>query len=204
MIEINLLQKKKKAHLPVVLGLDLNLLNFKLVVFALFFSWIADMVSVPIFKSSENEVRNNIKQLNASLKKINDEMRDNEKVKAKLQAYNKKFERLKRRSAQVDTLIKQRTNPKKLLEKIARDIPDDLWFDRLEITEDRKIFIDGGAEEYTSIGRFIIQAKEALFFGANFVLKKTETIEDKIMGKGRRVEHFSVEGSIKTFDPWNE
>jgi Tfp pilus assembly protein PilN len=196
MIEINLIQQKKPFRLPVVLGIDLAALNLKAVilVFILYkFSYgylTAEWQKQ--YKMEEVQVRKLSKQL-ANLKK---ETRGNESIKAMLDAFDKQVDSLKQRTAQVEKVINRKNNPKKLLERLARDVPEDVWFESIKIDKDNKISIDGRSASYKSIGSFITSANDSAFFGKTLGLltsdTKTETLDDQQV----RVENFKVEGKV--------
>ena len=92
-----------------------------------------------------------------------------------------------------------RSNPRKLLERLARNTPTDLWFEYLKIDEKRKILISGSAFSYKDIGDFIISANESQFFGKTLSLTDSTTKKEKIQGTTINVEKYKVEGQIQKF-----
>ena len=64
-------------------------------------------------------------------------------------------------------IVNLRSNPRKLLERLARNTPTDLWFEYLKIDGDKKIQILGSAFSYKDIGDFIISANESLTYWNN-------------------------------------
>lgn len=204
MIELNLLEKKKGFKAPVVLGVDLAKLP-----------WIAMAISYVIatypieyireeFQKEQTEKSKEVNVYRANLNKLKADLRKNKGIKDQLGAFNKQIDRLKKRSEQVDKIIQLRTNPRYILEKVARSTPDDLWFDELIIAEDFSITIKGGAETYTSIGDFIVDVNESPFFGKSLQLKDSKTEEGKAgtAGFASRQESFVIQGQIKVFDPF--
>jgi len=145
MIELNLLEKKRPLRLPVVLGVDLNDLNFKMIGIALFIYYVPDIFIHTYFEDQINGQQEIVNQLNEQNLKLKKEIGKNANIKSQLDAYNKQVDKLKSRSTQVDEILKIRTNPKKILEKIARSIPEDLWIDSLKITDTKDIVIQGGS-----------------------------------------------------------
>lgn len=200
MIELNLLEKKQPLRLPVVLGVDLNNLNFKMIGFALFIYYVPEIFVHNYFEekvSTENSV---LEQLKTENQKITNEIGKNQNIKAQLDAYNKQVEKLKGRSAQVDEILKIRTNPKKILEKIARSIPDDLWFDELKINENKDISITGGAYTPRSIGEFITIINDSPFFANSISPTKQENKQEILDGVSTSYETFELKGKIKNYE----
>lgn len=202
MIEVNLLGKKKKFKMPVLLGVDLAHLNFKMLVVAIVFYNLPEMIMTPMFEEQIKDKEIMLTKERKKLKKVEAKLRKNKNVKVKLDAYNKQIKKLKERSEQVDKIVKNRSNPKLLLERFARNIPDDLWFSNMEVDVNRNVLILGGAISYKSIGDFIIAGNESGFFGSTLSLKTSKTVEEGKGSKQIRVQEFVISGKIKTYNPW--
>lgn len=202
MIEINLLKKKKGIQLPVVLGVDLNLINWKVIGLAYALTYAPDWLLKPELDKEMKVVDDQIAILNKKNSKLKKEVGGNTNVEEQLEAFNRQVQKLKKRSSQVEKIIQDKTNPRKVLERVARDIPQDLWLTSLSITNDRTIEIKGAAESYKSIGDFIISANDSQFFGKSLILtgSNTETIEKD--GVERRVEKFDIKGNVSAFEPF--
>jgi len=201
MIEINLLEQKKPFKMPVVLGVDLATINYKLLLLAIVINYVPDMLIYPKWEEGVTEINQEIEALNANYAKLQAEVKGNESVKKQLEAFNGQVSKLKERSEQVDKIIKQRTNPNKLYERIARNIPDDMWLTDITVQPDKKIAINGMSTSYKSIGNFIILLNESLFFGKSLTLADSKTENDPDSKLGKRVEVFSIQGMIESFDP---
>lgn len=202
MIEINLLAQRKKRRAAAVMGLDLSAINIKMVVVAVIIYFAQDMAIPPYYQGIEDEVQQQINTTQSELSALKQELRQHAKVKERLQAYERRVKELKKRSEFVDQIIKSRTNPKKLLEKIARSVPDDMWFEKVILGDDRQISISGRAEAYKSIGDFLTMANDSAFFGKSLTLASSATMDEVLYGKKKRVEVYEIKGTIETFDPW--
>lgn len=200
MIELNLLEKRQPLRLPVVLGVDLNELNFKLLGVAFFIFYIPEIFVHSHFEELLTTEQAVVDSLSSEKDKITQEINSNANVKSQLEAYNNQVEKLKERSAQVDEILKIRTNPKKVLEKIARSIPEDLWFDVLSINENKDVVIKGGANSSRSIGEFITVINDSPFFANSLTPVKQERADDKSEGVGSSFEYFELKGKIKNYD----
>lgn len=203
MIEINLLNKKKGIELPVVLGIDLNQINWKFLFVAYMLTYTPGWFLKPEFDKEIQVVEAEIQILQKSLRKIKKDIGKNTNVEEQLEAFNRQVQKLKRRSSQVEEIIQDKTNPRKLLERIARDIPTDMWFKDLVITSTRTIEINGASESYKSIGDFIISANDSQFFGKSLILTGSNTQTEKMPdGSERRVEQFNIKGNIRAYEPF--
>ena len=200
MIELNLLEKKASLRLPSVLGVDLNNLNFKMILLSIFLFYIPDIFIHSYF---EEKISNEVEVLSAIKKDINKISKDvgkNADIKGQLDAYNLQVEKLKARSAQVHEILKIRTNPKKILEKIARSIPEDLWFDQLKISENKDVSIIGGAYSPRSIGEFITVINDSPFFANTITPVKQENKQETTNGVVGNFESFELKGKIINYD----
>lgn len=200
MIELNLLEKKQPFRLPVVLGVDLNNLNFKMIGFSLFLFYIPEIFIRSHFEDELKNEQDALEIVTKEYTKVQKEIGKNTDIKAQLEAYNRQVEKLKARSAQVDEILKIRTNPKKILEKVARSIPEDVWFDQLKINHNKEIVIMGGADSPRKIGEFITSLNDSPFFGNSITPVKQENKEENIDGVQSSYEVFELKGKIKTYD----
>ena len=200
MIELNLLKKKEPIKLPVVLGFDLNDLNFKMLGVAIFLYYIPEIFIRSHFEGTLTTEREVLEQVVAQSTKITQEIGKNTNVKSQLEAYIKQVEKLKARSSQVDEILKIRTNPKKVLEKIARSIPEDLWFDSLKITDTKDVTISGGSYSPRSIGEFITIINDSPFFSNSITPTKQENKKETLDGIVSSYEVFELKGKIINYD----
>lgn len=200
MIELNLLEKKQPIRLPNILGLDLNNLNFKMLGVALFIYYVPEIIVHNYFDEKIKTEETILSGITSEADAITKEIGKNTNVKSQLDAYNKHIERLKARSEQVDEILKIRTNPKKILEKIARSIPEDLWFDQLKINENKDVTIIGGSYSPRSIGEFITVINDSPFFANSITPVKQENKQEPLDGVLGNFEFFELKGKIKNYE----
>lgn len=200
MIELNLLEKKKPLRLPVLLGVDLNELNFKVIAFAVLFNYIPEIFVHNYYEEHIQAENDTLKQLSDQNARINKELGKTADIKEQLNAYNEKVEKLKARSAQVEEILKIQTNPKKVLEKMARSIPDELWFTKLVINADKSVEFEGGAYNSRSIGEFITIMNDSPYFGSSITPTKQEAKSQEFDGVVTNFETFTLKGRIKNYD----
>ena len=200
MIKINLLEQKKPFKVPVLLGIDITKISIKGMALAIIMIYLPDMFLTPTFESEVASIEKEKEGKRAQIKKLDEDLKGNDQIKEELAAYNTKVDELKDKSRQVDIILKTKTNPKKLLERLARNMPEDLWFETLDIDGDNNIEIKGKANTYKSIGSFMGQANESRFFNRSLNLASSKTVDDTELGQGKRVETFEIKGKIAEYD----
>lgn len=202
MIEINLLEKKKGLKVPVVMGVDLAEINWKPLIITYLIMNFAPPFVEDFWKEERAVKQVEVDEYDKKIKKLRKELKKNRNIKNKLDAFNNQIKKLKERSSFVDKIIKTRTNPRHVLEKIARSTPENVWLEELNINEDREITINGGSTDYKSIGDFIVEANESPFFGKSLQLGDSKTVQEGKQGATIRVESFSIKGNIVVYDPF--
>lgn len=200
MIELNLLEKKQPLKLPTVLGVDLNTVNLKLIGLALVIYYVPGMLFDSYSQDKYSEVETALNDISAQNNKLKNEIGKDTNVKSQLEAYKIQEGKLKNRSAQVDEILKNRTNPKKVLEKIARSIPEDLWFNEMLINEKNEITISGGSYSPRAIGEFITSVNDSPYFGGSITPAKQENKQDNLDGIQSNYEFFELKGKIINYD----
>jgi Tfp pilus assembly protein PilN len=200
MIELNLLEKKEPIKLPVVMGIDLNDLNLIMLIVAMIIWYLPQMFLESYIQDEVATITQEVEGLNQKNQKLLDEIGENAKIKDILKAYQSQVERLKTRSSQVDEILKIRTNPKKILEKVARSIPDDVWFNDLRISAENEVFISGGSFNSRSLGEFITIINDSPYFAGSITPVKQENRQETLDGNLASYDYFEVRGKVKSYD----
>lgn len=200
MIELNLLEKRKPFVVPTVMGVNPRDINIRMLIVAGVFWFLPDMLIVNYFDPQIESKQSEFAELVEKSKKIKDKVSEDKSVKGLLSAYKEQVEKLKQRSGQVDEILKARTNPKKLLEKIARSVPDELWIEKLNIKENNEIQIIGGAENSRAIGEFITLINDSPYFGGTVSPVKQESKKDTVNGIVYASEFFELKGKIINYE----
>jgi Tfp pilus assembly protein PilN len=203
MIKVNLLERKAPFKMPVVLGIDFAALNIKAMIFVAILSFTPDWFVYPMWETEFKKITTELQSLRKQYNKLKKELKGNKDIKERLEAFNKQVQKLQKRSVQVDLILQEKRNPGLLMEKLARRVPKDIWFESFLIEEDKNITIKGGGVLYRSIGDFISNANNAGFFSTPLSLAKSETIEE-VKGSNYRIQKFTISGKIDKFDPWSQ
>jgi Tfp pilus assembly protein PilN len=200
MIELNLLETKQPLVLPTVLGIDLNSLNLKMLVVALVIYYLPDYAINQIYGEKTTIANETMAQITSQNNKLQTEISKDSNIKSLVDAYKLQVIKLQRRSTQVDEILQNRTNPKKILEKIARSIPEDLWFDIMTINDKNEIQINGGSYSPRAIGEFITSINDSPYFSGSITPSKQENVKDTLDGVLTNYEKFELKGKITNYD----
>ena len=202
MIKINLAHKRerKRTDLPSFFGINLNTINIKAIAFAIAVVYVVDWGLPFLWKFRTEKVQAEIEILRGNLQISKEDLKNLENADRQLASYNSKVEQLQKESSEMESLLSRKSNPKRLLERVARSMPDDLWFTAIEIRPDKTLELEGKSLSYGSIGKFILAINESPFLNKSMKLLHSETLVDKEGMREIRVEKFNVEGQIKTFN----
>lgn len=199
MIEINLLEKKKPIRLPVVAGIDLNNMSWKPLILAYIVKICVDTFVIPEIGSNIDQLERESAALSKRQRALQTQIKKDRNVKELLTAFDQQIKKLKTRELQVEQVLKQKTNPKNILSALSKIVPEDLWFDKMSINKDKRLFLEGGAVSYRSVGELISKSNELEFFNGAIVIKDSITEEKKHFGQTYRLQKFSIEGDIQSF-----
>ncbi len=199
MIKTNLIAQPKKFKVPVIFGLDIRMFNFKMLFIVWIISYSPELLQKFYFSVELDKLNNKIIFHKKELGKYNKILKKNRQLKKKIEAFTMQANKLKERENQVLEIIKQRTNPFKVLVKLAESLPAKVWTSSIKLNGDA-ITIDGLATSYKSIGEFIDTLNDSIYFSKTIRLKKTESITQTVNKDEFRVEKFEVTGKIMRFD----
>ena len=200
MIKINLLKKKKRTHLPIVMGMDINNINPRLVIFSIFIIYSPDIILVPVLEGINKTIQTEINENQKKLDQLVKEVESSKKLLHQIEAYKRREKKFKKIDDLANDLVKNKNSPHKILLRMASSIPKDLWFDHLEINSNRKIIITGGSLAYKSVGSFVSLMNETIFFDKSLDVVSLKTVDDDLLKKGNRMEIFEITGEVKVFD----
>ncbi len=198
MIETNLSISHKPTELPVVAGVDLNLVNIKLVVIVIVIGFfLPDMLITPTWQSDLSDIQNQVKTLNVENQKLTKEKSKYRYIEDQIKELQSQETRLKERLNVVRSIIKTRRTPLNILLYLAKNIPEDLWITKLEIKQD-KFILDGKSLSFSSVGKFVGSLRNSIFFNKDLKMSSTKSEEDQKTGV--RLETFGITASIARFE----
>jgi Tfp pilus assembly protein PilN len=130
------------------------------------------------------------------LRELRTELRGYDAVKKQVKELNIQEKNLATKIKIVKEIVEKRQNPFKVLKYIADNTPKDVWIVELEI-DDRDLKIIGYSKSWKSIGFFIDNLRNSIFFNGTANYIKPEAMEEEI--SKQRVETFEITTSIVSF-----
>ena len=146
MIDINLIkpQKKKNTKItPVFLGIDIRAINVKAVLITIVGCYIGQFAISWFLGNRVEGYRAESTSLQKTFDDLKKELTGKTDLEKKLDEFNKKIQELKQREVEVNDALSKSSNPYKLLEDLARSMPEDLWFSKIQITSENEIRFEG-------------------------------------------------------------
>lgn len=195
MIEINLLSSRKEAGLSALGGLDLNLINIRMVIIALVVLYVPEGFIIDYFDGEKAQVQQTNTQLRSQYKKLNRKVRDLKSIENQVKVLKEQEDQLKVKLTVVKDIINKRQNPFGILYYIAQNTPKDLWLTNLSVV-DNKLEMSGFSKNWKSIGKFLENLRNSIFFDKKI---SYEQPSGKI-SQNNRVEGFKIVTDIVRFE----
>lgn len=197
MIEINLSPKKKQTALTNVMGVDLSLLNVKMLAVALFVLYVPETLISSHYEDLTSKETSEQTELRREYREVSGKVRSMENIKRQVDALRAQEEKLARRLEAVKQVINKRQNPFGPLKYIAENIPQGLWLVSMEL-EDRQVSMRGYSKNFKNISRFLENLKDSIFFKKNISYERPESLPDTV--DGVKLEVFEIKTEIASFE----
>lgn len=173
MIQINLSTLKKPVDISNLGGLDLSKVNVKMVLLAIFLSYVPDFLVYPAWENEILEQEQTLDTLTTQKKKLSTDVEALKDFDKQIEALNKQEEKLKAKLEVVKAILNKRQNPWEVMVYVAKNIPTDLWLTTINY-EGKKIVFKGLSVDYTSQGIFLENIKKSIFFDTNVIYNKSD------------------------------
>lgn len=197
LIEVNLKKGKKIIQLPTFMGVEISVINFKL----LFLSLVLYFFMPPFF---QDYLAQDLAKIQKELVTINEKQQslaaaaqNVQAIKTQVELYAQKEKIVEEKRNYVNKILELRKNPQTFLLFIAKNIPEDLWLSSLQIENDEAI-LDGYSKTYKSITQFLEILNESIFFKTRPILEDSQTKTEA--GGEKRKEYFKIKASIKRYN----
>lgn len=195
MIELNLSPTKKQGGITNVGGIDLSLINVKMMVIALGIWFIPEPFLVDMWDAEKASYDKQYQTLNAEFRKLSQKVRGMQNVQKQVDALKEQEEKLAKKLGTVKKIINKRQNPYEILKYVAENIPKEVWLDSVEL-QDKTLILMGYAKKYQDIGSFLNSLKNSIFFqGVSY--DKPQGMKDVI--NGQKVEIFRITTTVVRF-----
>ena len=178
------------------MGIDVTKINYKFLIVSIILYYIPGCHIYPRFKTAEENSRSEIAVLNKENKGYVEKLKKNKDVGKKIEEFNKKIQDLKVKTKQIEKILKVKTNPMPALERIAKDIPEDLWLTKIMLDNNTEISIEGMSYSFRSISNFISVINDSKYYNRSLGVVDSKTLMENYKGKKRRVESFVIKGQI--------
>jgi len=196
MIEINLSPTKKAGSITNVGGIDLSLINVKMMFIAMLIMFIPEMVLTDMWESEKSQLNIKFMTLQQEYKKIGKKVRELGAIEKQVEALKEQEQKLAKKLDTVKQIINKRQNPFKVLHYIASNIPPEVWVVNITLN-DKALEITGYSRNWKSIGSFLENLKNSIFFERGIEYSKaTELNKEKGMD---RYEPFSIKARVQSF-----
>lgn len=197
MIKINLSPTKKGASITNVGGIDLSLINLKMLIVSLLILYIPENF-VESYYVEEIEKENAIQtKLNSEYRAVSSKVRSMREIEKQVDALGDQEEKLARKLDVVKEIINKRQNPFELLKYITENVPEGLWLTKLELKEGQLLF-EGYALNFNAIGDFLTNLKNSIFFNKNIEYGTPNDMKPEY--KGMRMETFQIKAQVLNFE----
>lgn len=197
MIEINLSPNKKEASITNVGGIDLSLLNVKMLVLALILLYVPEGMLVSHYDDQIKAEQDQQTQLRNEHRKIVAKVRSMDNIKRQVDALMEQEQKLARKLEVVKEVINKRQNPYKVLKYIAENIPDGVWLTSLDLQE-KELTMQGYSTNFKNIGQFLENLKNSIFFMKNLNYERPKGLADQV--DGVYMEVFQIKANIASFE----
>jgi hypothetical protein len=196
MIKTNLLVGKKPLDLSSLGGFDLSKLNVKYLIIAIALSYVPDFFIYDMFAERLQAIQAVITTHNQKYASIQKEAKSLDNIQKQVDALEKLEKSLEEKLVVVKQIFKMRSNPMNIMLYIAQNTPEDVWLTDLVI-ENNSVQIKGESKGYKSIGVFIENLRNSIFFRKDIKLEGNST---QVKEGGERVEVFLVRGVVVSYE----
>ncbi len=196
MIDINLTPGEKQKDLTRIAGINLSLINIKFLIPCFLAVYLVEPIIDAFYVDEiEKTQAQNLKNIK-KFRTLSGELKKYDAVKKQVKELNIQEKNLATKIKIVKEIVEKRQNPFKILKYIADNTPKDVWVVELEV-DDKELKIQGYSKSWKSIGTFIENLKNSIFFNGNINYVKPEGVSTEI--SNTRVETFEITTSIVSF-----
>ncbi len=196
MIEIDLSSGRRDGDKLNIGGFDLSYLNVKMILVAILVLYIPEMVVEKFYESKFETLNKKEVQIRKEVRKTTGKVKELDNIRKQVEALKSQETKLSERLKAVKVIINKRQNPFKILQYLAKSIPNNVWLTGLKI-EGRKLILRGHAQNWKDIGIFLEALKNSIFLN-NLDYKVPENAKSEYDGK--KVEIFEIRANITRFE----
>lgn len=195
MIKLNLSPSKKSTGIANIGGIDLSLINVKMMVIGLVLFFIPEPLLVSVYDGEISAARQEFQALDRSYKKLQRKVRSMRSIQKQVDALSAQEDKLAVKLETVKQIINKRQNPFLIMKYVADNIPEGVWLERISL-DNSTFVLRGYAKTYKKIGTFISSLKSSIFF-QNVNYKKPTQLDETY--RGQKVEIFELTTDVVRF-----
>lgn len=196
MIEINLSPREKDTNLSNIGGINLSLINVKMLLIAIFVLYFPEMYLEGYFKDELTSYEDKSRQLTKEYRRLSIELKEVKEIENQVSRLEAQEKELNQKIDVVRAIVAKRQNPFKVLKYVAQSTPEDVWIKQMTI-EESQFEMTGYTTSWKSMGDFFENLKNSIFFSREIEFDQAKDLKNEY---GKRVETFSIKTRIERFE----
>ncbi|MEX0798526.1 MAG: PilN domain-containing protein [Bacteriovoracaceae bacterium] len=197
MIEINLSPSRKEASLTNIGGIDLSLINVKMIVLALVILYVPEGFIESYYEEAMAKEQAKQVSLNKEYREIRGKVAAMGNIEKQVDALKDRETKLAKKLEVVKQIINKRQNPFKVFKYLSENIPEGVWLTSLELN-DKDITMQGYSKNFKNIGNFLENLKNSIFFQKNISYERPESIPNMV--DDVHLEVFEIKATVASFE----
>lgn len=192
MIKINLTAAKNETDFSNIAGFDFTRVKIVPLILAIVFLYLPDFTLTPMWEEEFNAKTNELASLQGKLNSLKRKVSQSGVLEKQIRELKAQEDNLVKKLTAVKQAISEKRNPSNLLIYIAKNIPQDLWIQELNI-DNEVMTVKGQAMSYVSVGNFVNNLRSSVFIKDANIKNTTSTVRES---DKRRVESFEISFAI--------
>lgn len=203
MIEINLSLSKKEQGFGKVGGFDFTKINVKGMIIAIIILYVPEIFLLNYYEEKNAELNSKATELKNKQRSLSNKVKSFDNIQKQITALKEQEAKLEQRLTVVKEIISKRQNPFIVFKYIAENTPTDLWIKELSLNEKLELVIRGESLSWKSIGLFLDNLKNGIFFSKDFSYSQPPLAPQQNVQGGvpkQRFEAFEIRTRLVRFE----
>jgi len=181
MIKLNFIAKQKTNNQVIVFGVDLKNISWVKITLSLVFLYVVPDLSSFYFEPKYKEIDDQTKIKNIELRKITKKLRNNKKLQKQIDEFENKKNELIKTKKTIESIMSERRDPFNILYYLAKFLPKDVWFEKIEISNKNVLKINAKSINESKINDYVRVLNKSPYFNNGVTLKMKD---NKNVGSG--------------------
>ena len=196
MIKVNLYPGKKPINLTKIYGFDLLKIKWVPLFVGILLINLPEGFIVDYYADAAEKIRKEQVKLDNDAKELEQKVEESKKIQQQVDALKEQEGKLAAKLGLIKNIFDERKNPFNLLIYIAKNIPEDVWLDELNLNQDN-LEVKGKSYNYKSIGLFIENLKSSVFLKSDISFSQPSSSGEP--GE-EKIEQFVIKSKIGKFE----